>query len=150
MLSPDLCVVHLAVLSGEEVVRALAALLLIGGHVKPSFEKAAIDRERRSPTGLPFAELAVALPHAEPEHVLVPAIAVASLATPVTFRQMGSPNLKLDVSIVVMPALSAASQAAAELSRLIQLLQDDDLRRAVVAATTSRAMYTAFAPHFQS
>lgn len=93
-------------------------------------------RERRSPTGLPFPGIAVALPHAEPEFVLAPAIAVASLVTPVRFRQMGSPATQLSVSLVVMPALTAKEQAEAGLARLVEVLQRDDVRRSLVGATS--------------
>jgi PTS system galactitol-specific IIA component len=94
------------------------------------------------PTGLPFEGGAVALPHAEPEHVVSPRIAVASLARPVKFRQMGEPATQLDVTLVVMPALTAKEQAAASLTRLIELLQDGTLRRDLIAATTPEAMST--------
>lgn len=143
MIAIDLCIARLSAASSDELIRALAARLFAGGHVHASFEGAAIARERRSPTGLPFPGLAVALPHAEPEHVASPAIAVASLVTPVTFRQMGNPAVKLEVSLVVMPALTAKEQAASELSRLIQVLQDEALRRELVAATDSAGLCAA-------
>ena len=147
MLSADLCIARMVAESSEGVVRALAERLLAAGYVRPSFAMAAIARERRSPTGLPFPEFAVAMPHAEPDHVVTPAIAVASLAKPVSFRQMGAPGTKLDVSLVVMPALTAKEQAAAELSRIVALLQDEGLRRALVNAETSLAMYETLARH---
>jgi PTS system galactitol-specific IIA component len=136
----ELAIARLTAGSNEDVIRALAARLLAAGHVKPSFENAALARERRSPTGLPFPGVAVALPHAEPEHVASPAIAVASLVAPVTFRQMGNPAVKLEVSLVVMPALTAKEQAASELSRLIQVLQDEALRGELVAAPDNAAL----------
>jgi PTS system galactitol-specific IIA component len=135
--------------SSDDAVRALAALLLAAGRVKPSFEAAALARERRSPTGLPFPAIAVAMPHAEPEHVVTPGIAVASLAAPVSFRQMGSPGVRLDVSLVVMPALTAKEQAMAELSRLVELLQDESLRRALTGAASGAAMCQLLAPHWR-
>ena len=146
MLSADLCIAGLTARSSDEAVRALSRLLLASGSVRPSFEAAALARERRSPTGLPFPNIAVALPHADPEHVISPAIAVASLAAPVPFRQMGSPATRLDVSLIVMPALTAKEQAAAELSRLIDLLQDEPLRRELVSAGSARAMCEILAP----
>src|SRR5438105_775240 len=109
-------IVALARLEGstaEAAIRALAQALAAQGHVRSTFEAAAVTRERRSPTGLPFPGAAVALPHAEPEHVVSPALAVATLAKPVKFRQMGDPKTQLDVSLVVMPALTAKEQAAA-------------------------------------
>jgi galactitol PTS system EIIA component len=145
MLSADLCIACLVAESSEAVVQALAHKLLAGGHVRPSFAAAVLLRERRSPTGLPFPGQGVAMPHAEPEHVLGPAIAVASLAKPVAFRQMGAPGTKLQVSLVIMPALTAKEQAAGELARLVGLLQDEALRSALSYAQTGQAMYEALA-----
>lgn len=145
MIAPDLCLPRLAAATAEDALRALCRLLEGAGHVRPSFERAALSREKRSPTGLPFPGHAVALPHAEPEHVVTPAIAVATLASPVTFRQMGSPATKLAVSIVVMPAFSEKEQAGAGLGRLIERLQDPSLRQALVDAIDARALAAALA-----
>ncbi|MET0592804.1 MAG: PTS sugar transporter subunit IIA [Polyangiaceae bacterium] len=143
MLSSELCIAGLVAESSDAVVKALAARLLEAGHVRPSFEQAALVRERRSPTGLPFPGCGVALPHADPEHVVTPAIAVATLAKPVPFRQMGAPATKLDVALVVMPALTAKEQAAGDLSRIIELLQDEALRRVLLQAKASDEMMAA-------
>lgn len=148
MFAPELCAAHLVARDAEAVVRALAALLVARGHVAPSFEAAALKRERRSPTGLPFPGAAVALPHAEPEHVRVPAIAIATLESPVAFRQMGSPRIALDVRIVVMPAFTAAEQAAAQLSRILELLQDDALRASLLDAGSAEELCAALAPRW--
>jgi galactitol PTS system EIIA component len=140
MLDSGLCLVRLEVRTAADVIRALASRLLARGHVKDSFERAAIAREKKSPTGLPFAPWPVALPHAEPEHAETPAIAVATLASPVVFRQMGSPAVSLSVSIVVMPALTAKEQAAASLSRLVALLQAEETRERMVRAASSEEL----------
>lgn len=136
MIEPELCVVGLDASSAEAAIRALARVLHAAGRVLPSFEAAAVARELRSPTGLPFEPLAVALPHAEPEHVVSPAIAIASLAAPVPFREMGTPSTQLACGLVIMPAFGSKEQAGAELSRLIELLQDPDTTRALAAAKT--------------
>lgn len=140
MIDETLCVVRLQANTAEDVIRALAQKLFSKGHVKASFEKAALMREKRSPTGLPFPGIAVALPHAEPEHVESPAIAVATLEKPLTFRQMGDPATKLTVSIVVMPAFSAKEQAGAGLSGLIEKLQDEALRSRLMQAPDAAAI----------
>ncbi len=140
MIDEGLCLARLQAATAEDVIRALAARLLEKGHVKPSFERAALSREKRSPTGLPFPGVAIALPHAEPEHVVSPGIAVATLAKPVTFRQMGSPGTKLTVSVVVMPAFSEKEQAGAGLSGLIEKLQDESLRQRLVEAADPAAI----------
>ncbi len=145
MFAASLCLARLDAGSAEVALRALARALERNGHVKPTFEAAAIARERKSPTGLPFPGRAVALPHADPEHVLSPAIAIASLRTPVKFREMGSPGTSLDVSLVVMPAFSAKEHAAASLARLVELLQDAAVRDELAAAETGEALVAALA-----
>jgi PTS system galactitol-specific IIA component len=132
----ELCVAALEAANAEQAIRALAKLLFAKGHVKATFENAACARERRSPTGLPFPDAPIALPHAEPEHVVSPACAVAVLRSPVKFREMGSPSTQLEVRVVVMPALTAKEQAAAGLTQLIERLQDGARRSAIVNATT--------------
>jgi PTS system galactitol-specific IIA component len=145
LAEPPLCFPRLEAASAEQAVRALAKELHRAGYVKASFEAAAVLRERRSPTGLPFEGGAVALPHAEPEHVLKPALAIATLVHPVRFREMGSPANALDVGLVVMPALTAKEQAAAGLAQIIELLQDAALRGTLRAATDEAAMRRALA-----
>jgi PTS system galactitol-specific IIA component len=140
MVDVALCMPGLTEGTSEGVVRALARRLAENGYVLPTYEAAAVAREKRSPTGLPFPGVAVALPHADPDQVQKPGIALASLASPVTFRQMGSPGTKLEVRLVVMPALTAKEQAAAGLSRLIERLQDAALRDALLEARSPEAM----------
>lgn len=147
MLSADLTIAGLTAESSDAVVRALARKLLAAGRVRPSFEMAALAREKRSPTGLPFPGQAVAMPHAEPEHVIRPGMAIATLTKPVSFRQMGAPSVKLDVALVLMPALTAKEQAAGELARIVALLQDETWRHALVQAETSEALYAILARH---
>jgi len=144
------CFSRLDAPSAEAAVRALARELHRGGHVKDTFEAAAVLRERRSPTGLPFPGGAVALPHAEPEHVTSHALAVATLARPVKFRQMGSPATLLEVSLVVMPALTAKEQAAAGLAQVIEALQDVALRAELAGAPDADTMRRALASVFGS
>lgn len=143
MIDPSLCVVHPPAATAEDVIRLLSQRLCAAGHVTEGFERAALAREKRSPTGLPFPGVAVALPHAEPEHVRTPAIAVATLASPVVFREMGDPASKLSIAVVVMPAFSAKEQAAAQLSSLIERLQDDGLRARLLAAPDAAALAAA-------
>jgi PTS system galactitol-specific IIA component len=140
------CIAGLDASTAEGAIRALARELHRAGYAKESFEAAAVARERRSPTGLPFAGGAVALPHAEPEHVVSPALGVATLARPVKFREMGSPATQLDVSLVVMPVLSAKEQAGAGLAQVIEMLQDGPLRASLLAAPDAEAIRVILAP----
>jgi len=144
-LPPTIFVPRLVGATDKEVIALLASRL--GAHVAPSFAAAALAREKRSPTGLPFEGIAVAIPHAEPEHVISPALVIASLAAPVSFRQMGSPGTRVPVGLVVMPALSAKEQAAAGLSQIIELMQSAGIREALMRATSEDEMRLALAAH---
>jgi PTS system galactitol-specific IIA component len=150
MIEAGLCFVGLDVASDEEAVRALARALLSAGKVTASFEFEAVSREKRSPTGLPFPGGAIAIPHAEPELVRRPSLAIATLARPVTFREMGNPASQLEVALVVMPALTAREQAGAGLAKILSLLQDSALRAELHAATDGVALFAAFARKWDS
>jgi mannitol/fructose-specific phosphotransferase system IIA component (Ntr-type) len=65
---------------------------------------------------------------------------MATLASPVKFRQMGDPATQLEVALVVMPALTDKEQASAGLSRLIELLQDSELRSSLTSAADADEM----------
>lgn len=150
MIEVELCFAGLDVASDEEAVRALAKALFRAGKVAASFEVAAVAREKRSPTGLPFRNGAIAIPHAEPEHVGSPSLAIANLARPVKFREMGNPASRLDVALVVMPALTAKEQAAAGLAKILDLLQDGTLRDELRAACAPAGIFGALARRWDS
>lgn len=148
LLSEAWCLPHIAATTPEEAIAELSRMLFEAGRVKDTFAAAALAREASSPTGLPFDPPAVALPHAETEHVLLPAIAIATLACEVEFREMGSPESTVKARIVVMPALTAKEQAAAALGRIIEVLQDDELRAALVRAVTAKEIHDLLAAPF--
>ncbi len=105
-------------------MRALAGALLERAFVRPSFEAAVLAREASSPTGLPLAGRKVALPHADPEHVLAPAVALCTLEHPVRFREMGAPERELEVELVALLALPDHESAQRELVALLSRFQD--------------------------
>jgi PTS system galactitol-specific IIA component len=142
---PELCACRFAATTAEGAIRELSRRLHVRGLVRASFEGAAVLRERRSPTGLPFEGGAVALPHADPEHVVLPAIAALSAEEPIVFLQMGSPSVKLQVKLVVMPAFANKEQAGGALSALVVALRDEATRRAIADAPTPEAMSAALA-----
>ncbi|HWL84249.1 MAG TPA: PTS sugar transporter subunit IIA [Polyangiaceae bacterium] len=134
MIAKDWCLAKFEATSAEQAIEKIALLLAAHWRVRDSFGHAAVLRERRSPTGLPFSPFPVAIPHVEPDHVLMPTLAVGTLAAPVTFREMACPRSSLDVSIVIVPAFTAAEQSSGALARLMEALQNDALRCALVSA----------------
>ncbi|MBP6086936.1 MAG: PTS sugar transporter subunit IIA [Pelolinea sp.] len=107
----------------QEVLTLLANRLFQAGYVRESYLQAVLDRESQFPTGLRTAEVAVALPHAEKEHVLKPAVAVAILAHPVTFGEMGTEDQTVPVEIVFMLSILEPDEQVTWLSRLVSTFQ---------------------------
>jgi len=135
MLSSELVKVGLAVVDREGAIRFLAGLLEKGGYVKRSFQEAVLERERTFPTGLPTGEINVAIPHADSVHVLRSAIAVAVLAEPVKFHQMGDPEMLLDVDIVMVLAIQDPKAVVPFLQKACTMFQDQKLLADLKAST---------------
>ncbi len=96
------CALHrVAARDREELLARMAAAVIGHGHGKPSLTAALLDRERRFPTGLPTPVVS-AIPHTDAVHVLHSGIAVATLAEPVLFGQMGGGEAELAARIVVL------------------------------------------------
>lgn len=104
----ELIVTNLDVKSKEEIFKVLFKKLYDNGFVKESFLDAIIKREKTFPTGLQLNTYNVAIPHTDPEHVIKPAIAIATLSKPVIFKNMANPLEEVNVSIVFMMALNEA------------------------------------------
>ncbi|GHC64297.1 PTS sugar transporter subunit IIA [Limoniibacter endophyticus] len=131
--------------SSEEVIRALAAKLEALGYVKPSYVEAVLKREATMPTGLPMgdAKRNVAVPHTDPEHVLKPGIALATLTTPVNFANMEDPDEAVPVSTIVMLALNDKDAQVEMLSTIIATIQDEAIIEAFAAAQTTEDVIAA-------
>jgi PTS system galactitol-specific IIA component len=104
-------------------VRRLATLLVEAGHVDERYGAVVVERESAFPTGLP-TDPPVALPHADPDHVLRSALVVGIFRTPVAFHEMGSPDNTLQVRIVFLLAVKEKEEAAALLRELVLAFRD--------------------------
>lgn len=130
---PGAVIARLEAADDETVLRALAARLRERGQVTDSFEAAVLAREAAHPTGLPTT-IPSAIPHTDPEHVRVPGLAVATLAAPVPFREMGAADRRVAAELVVMLVLGDAHGQLAALQLLMARLQDEAAVREVLAA----------------
>src|SRR5690554_2839083 len=89
----------------EDILRRLADLLEENGYVKESYYDALLEREAKFPTGIITNTTGVAIPHTDIEHVNQPAIAVATLKTPVLFNRMDDFEEVTPVNIIIMLAI---------------------------------------------
>jgi PTS system galactitol-specific IIA component len=112
----------------EEVISAVGIKLFEEGYVRDTFVKAAIDREKQLPTGLPLAGgINAAIPHTEIEHVIKSALGMATLKTPATFQNMISPEELVPVRLVFLLALEKPKAQVEMLQEIASVLQNSVL-----------------------
>jgi len=139
-LDERLIITGLTASDAEAVIRALAGRLEAAGFVKSSWADAVLAREKVYATGLP-TEVPVGLPHTDVEHCLKPAIAVATLARPVTFGMMGDPTQTVNVQTVFALSVVQPQEQVQTLTQLIDFCQKpENLRELQAAPNAERAV----------
>ncbi len=125
VIRPELFIMEMEAASDEDALDQLASLLHRYGLVRKSFGGAVKERERRYSTGLAFPGMGIAIPHADAEHVIAPAVAVGILKEPVQFRHMGMPEQLVDVQMVFMLALQDEEEQPEQLAGLLDVFQGE-------------------------
>ncbi|MCE7859606.1 MAG: PTS sugar transporter subunit IIA [Chloroflexi bacterium CFX2] len=106
LLRTDHILVNVNVKDAQEAIQTLTAALVETGHVSPGFAEDVWKREQTFPTGLPTQPLAVAIPHADPDHVNKSAVCIGVLNAPVLFAQMGTDgSTSLDARLIFLLAV---------------------------------------------
>lgn len=106
--------------------------------VKESFKEAILEREKNYPTGLLLNGLNVAVPHADPEHVINPTLEIATLENPVNFKRMDDPSKDVDVSIMFVFAVNNPDTHLSMLQETFQLMQMNGFREELMACKSSK------------
>ncbi len=124
------------VIDKEEIIRKLGGLLFNDGFVKDTYTQAVYDRELVYPTGLKARVTGVAVPHTDTNHVIKPAVAIATLKDPVIFNGMGAPESEVSVDIVLMLAIHDPKEVVNVLRKVIFVIEDDAALKKMQSATT--------------
>ena len=128
LLNSNCVLINRSYTQAEEVISAVGMKLFEEGYVRDTFIQAAIDREKQLPTGLPLAGgINVAIPHTEIEHVIKPALGMATLKTPVAFQNMVSPEETVPVRLVFLLALEKPKAQIEMLQEIATVLQNPNL-----------------------
>ncbi|MCR5393703.1 MAG: PTS system IIA component, Gat family [Atopobium sp.] len=140
-VEPGAIQANLTATSQDELFSKMAQPLVLAGKVHDDFAQHVMNREKAFPTGLPFENFGVAIPHTDPEHVIKPAVAVATLAEPVEFRVMGDPDQTVSVTLVFMLALNDGHAHLEFLQKVIKLAQDADSVEKMFSARDDRSLF---------
>jgi len=146
LLVPEAVALNLKAASAEEVIRFLAAALLRGGYVRETFAQAALEREARLPTGLQLAgDINAAIPHTDIEHVIRPAVGLATLVEPVVFKNMIDPSQSIPVRLVFLLALEQPKSQVEMLQQVATVLQNPQVVQDLIQAQSLEAVHRALA-----
>ncbi|MGC8786562.1 MAG: PTS sugar transporter subunit IIA [Anaerolineae bacterium] len=145
----DLILTPMNAESAVDAITQLGTLLEKGGFVKESFVPAVIKREQEFATGLPTAEVGVAIPHTDIEHVLKQAIAIGVLKNPVEFGEMGNPGSTVPVQIVCLLAVAKSEILVKILQSLVEMFQTPGLLKQIVQAKNSSEIIKIFQQYCQ-
>lgn len=118
----------------EEVLRHLFSLLHENNNVDNEYLSNILQREDNYPTGIQFADIAIAIPHGDAEHVIKSAIAIGKCTNKVEFHNMESPEDTIKVDYVVMLAVDNPDEHISVLNNLITLFSDDICCKDLISA----------------
>lgn len=122
-IGTNLVIRHLDAKSDQDALDQLSHLLLKERIVKDSYIPAVKAREVEYSTGLQCEDMGVAIPHTDSEHVNVQAIGIAILDNPVKFKQMGAPEIDVEVKIIFMLAIKEPHKQMEFLQALMTAFQ---------------------------
>ena len=146
LLDPRAIAPNYPAADAEDVIRYLSAKLLDAGYVRDSFADAALSREAELPTGLVLGgDINAAIPHTDVEHVLKPAVALATLSRPVIFRHMIAPDEEVPVQLVFLLALEQPKTQVAMLQEVAGVLQNAQLIDELMSASSVAEVQVALA-----
>jgi len=134
----------------NEILMKMAGLMQEQGHVKDSFYNALLEREQVFPTGLMTQVTGVAIPHTDSSHVNRPAIAVATLQSPVQFKAMDNPANDVPVEIVIMLAIKDPESQLKMLQKIMEILQTNDILNRLKQAELSAEVLLVIKEHLAS
>ena len=140
-VTEDNVLVNVTAGNKEEVIHALADLLVKNGYTTPEYYDILIAREKDYPTGIPIGEINAAIPHGfSDKDVIKPGAGIAVLKQPVLFRNMFNPDEELPVRIVLVIALSSKDKnsLAKELSKVMSILSEKELLAGLIAAKNGK------------
>jgi PTS system galactitol-specific IIA component len=117
-----------------QLLEYMATKLKDYGYVKDSYIGAIVQREEKFSTGLELEKFGVAIPHTDAIHVKQSTISIATLEHPIEFYEMGNPDKKVKVHIVMMLAMAEGKDQVSLLTRIMGLVQEPELLKAMYEA----------------
>jgi PTS system galactitol-specific IIA component len=132
----DLIKVNLTVDNQDQLFETLFIEAYQRGYVKKEYLQKLKEREAVFPTGLSMGEYSVAIPHTDPEFIINPFIAVATLEKPVAFHLMEDKSKQTEVNMILMLGLNEPHSQLKMLQEIMTLIQDKSKIEQLLKAQT--------------
>ena len=139
-LNESLIMPGLHAATSDEVMQKMGSALIREGYAKESYIGALVEREAKFPTGLDIDGVGVAIPHTDVKHVLREGIAVATLAQPTRFIQMGGDGESVDVRLVFMLCVLDPHEHIEQLQTIVTIIQDKHVLQEILGCTNSTSI----------
>lgn len=124
-----------------DAIQKVGQVFLQNGFVKDSYIDAVLAREIVYPTGLQLGTIAIAMPHTDVKHVLRPAVGIAKMKNPVTFKHMGEPETEVQVEMLFMMAITDPNQQIDTLKRVLTVFQNAEATEAFRGAKSEEELF---------
>lgn len=141
ILSDDLIALGITETKKEDVIKILADKLKAKGYVKDGYYENVIKREETFPTGLPTI-IPVALCHTEAQYVNQSAMAVGTLAQPVEFHEMGTPERNIQAEIIFLLALKDPKDQITYLKKMVTVFKSKETLEKIRDSKDPHALVT--------
>lgn len=136
MIDQKLIQLDLEATDSEDFFTQISAQLRKLGLVKESFEEAIKSREREYPTAIPTEPYPIAIPHADPEHIIKPFIAFVRLKNPVQWREMTAGDVEYEIRFVIVLGFEQKEEHVKLLQILIDNFQKEDFIKELLMVHT--------------
>ena len=146
-LEKDLVFRDLEFTDNMEALKFLSSKLYEKGYVKEGYQEAILEREKEYPTALPSVDIKIAIPHANHTLVNKAALAIGILKSPVEFSSMEDPDIKLNVQIIIMLALSEPHGHIEMLQKIVKLIKNPEILGAIINASSIEEVMNELEPY---
>lgn len=126
-ITPGLIDLELTQTDRTEALRYLVGLLEKQNYVPHEYMKKVVDREASYPTGLRFANIAIAIPHGDSECVLKSSIAVGRCKNKMAFHSMEEPSDLINVDLIVLLAIKDPKSHLTILNNLMEMFSKKEI-----------------------
>lgn len=136
LFSEELVFIEQELADREALFQWFNRCMLEKDFVNESYYESILKREQQFPTGIQTPTVGVAIPHADPENLKKPFIAVVRPKRGIEFEPMGIAEGKIQAELIFMLGVLKNGDQVIALQKLMNLLTNDEAVRQLLAAHT--------------